>query len=620
MEEWSETAVSVIMPVYNQGAFVRRAIESLMAQTHERWELIIINDGCTDRTDDFLSSYLSDSRVKYVKNEKNRGLGCALNQGIEQAVYDIIAYLPADDFFDARHLEVMVRTFCSNDDAVLVFNGIRFDESLESGVMSWRACKGVIPGYSLQLVQTAHRRTADRWVERNELVTENLFIMFWYKLSRRGVFVPTGEVTCEWTNHPHQRHKICGEIYGGGLNKYRSFYHVTSPLRFRAYAGKVIDEKIAYAEYRKPLQMRDGGLKILLVGELAYNPERIMALEEAGHKLYGLWALPRFCYSTVGPLPFGHVEDVPYKGWRERVAEIKPDVIYALLSTSSIELAHEVLMSGTGIPLVWHFKEGPHEAMKAGLWDKLVDLYTFADGCIYLNDDVRKWFGLFVPERVERPEMMLDGDMPKAECLNGQFSAKLSETDGDVHTVVTGRMIGLTPEGMKSLAANGIHVHLYSENNISEKQMVEPFRKAAPKHFHTHRHCQQSEWVREFSKYDAGWLHCVESNNGGSLVRATWADLNIPARINTLAAAGLPMILNNNEGNICAQQSYVCGRGMGLVYNRIDDLIELLKDKKQLSFIAGNVMSERVKLTFDSHVSVLTDFFRKTIGYAHSAR
>lgn len=44
MEEWSETAVSVIMPVYNQGAFVRRAIESLMAQTHERWELIIIND------------------------------------------------------------------------------------------------------------------------------------------------------------------------------------------------------------------------------------------------------------------------------------------------------------------------------------------------------------------------------------------------------------------------------------------------------------------------------------------------------------------------------------------------------------------------------------------------
>lgn len=96
--------------------------------------------------------------------------------------------------------------------------------------------------------------------------------------------------------------------------------------------------------------------------------------------------------------------------------------------------------------------------------------------------------------------------------------------------------------------------------------------------------------------------------------------VNIPARINTLAAVGLPMILNNNEGNICAQQSYVCGRGMGLVYNRIDDLIELLKDKKQLSFIAGNVMSERIKLTFDSHVSVLTDFFRKTIGYAHSIR
>lgn len=620
MEEWKETAVSVIMPVYNQCAFVRRAVESVMAQTHSRWELIIINDGSTDRTEDFIASYLDDPRVKYVSNGKNRGLGFALNEGLEQACHDIIAYLPADDFFDARHLEVMVRTFCSNDDAVLVFNGIRFDDSPESGVMSWRACKGVIPGYALQLVQTAHRRTADRWTEREELVTEDLFIMFWHKLTRRGVFVPTGEVTCEWTNHPHQRHKICGETYGGGLNKYRSYYGVASPLRFRAYAGKTIDEKEAYAAYRKPLPRRNGGLKILLVGELAYNPERIRAFEEAGHELYGLWAVPRFCYSTVGPLPFGQVRDVPYKGWRERVAEIRPDIIYALLSTSAIELAHEVLMSGTGVPMVWHFKEGPHEAMKAGLWDKLVDLYTYADGCIYLNDEERKWFGLFVPERSDIPEMVLDGDMPKKECLDGQFSAKLSEADGDVHTVVTGRMIGLTPDDMKKLAANGIHVHLYSENRVPEKQMVEPFRKAAPGHFHTHSHCQQSEWVSEFSKYDAGWLHCVESNNGGSLFRATWADLNIPARINTLAAAGLPMILKNNEGNICAQQSYVRGRGMGVVYNKIDDLVVLLKDREELNRITANVMSERVKLTFDNHVASLSDFFRKTIRHARGIK
>ena len=55
----------------------------------------------------------------------------------------------------------------------------------------------------------------------------------------------------------------------------------------------------------------DDGLKILLVGELAYNADRVLALEEQGHKLYGLWMPNPYWYNTVGPLPFGHVEDLP---------------------------------------------------------------------------------------------------------------------------------------------------------------------------------------------------------------------------------------------------------------------------------------------------------------------
>ena len=69
------------------------------------------------------------------------------------------------------------------------------------------------------------------------------------------------------------------------------------------------------------------------------------------------------------------MEDIPYENWESAVSDIAPDVIYALLSTGAIELAHEVLTANTGIPFVWHFKEGPHEAMKDGLWKKLIDLY-----------------------------------------------------------------------------------------------------------------------------------------------------------------------------------------------------------------------------------------------------
>ena len=193
------------------------------------------------------------------------------------------------------------------------------------------------------------------------------------------------------------------------------------------------------------------------------------------------------------------------------------------------------------------------------------------------------------------------------------FLIKLSELYGGVHTVVTGRIVGLTSKDMSVLAANDVHVHLYNENTVPDKVMAEPFLKAAPGHFHVHLHCPQNEWVSEFSRYDAGWLHCVGSNNGGSLFRATWADLNLPARISTLAAACLPMIQRRNDGNISAQQEYVKSRGMGLFYDDIDELVTLLKDRKLLERITRNVMAVRDSLTFDSHVDELTAFFRRVI-------
>lgn len=70
------------MPTFNQCAFIRRAILSLMRQTYANWELIIINDGCTDETEEYISDYLDDPRVTYIKNDENMGLGHALNQAL----------------------------------------------------------------------------------------------------------------------------------------------------------------------------------------------------------------------------------------------------------------------------------------------------------------------------------------------------------------------------------------------------------------------------------------------------------------------------------------------------------------------------------------------------------
>jgi hypothetical protein len=73
-----------------------------------------------------------------------------------------------------------------------------------------------------------------------------------------------------------------------------------------------LDEIDIYKSFRKKYPQDKNSLKILLVGELAYNAERIYALEEAGHQLYGLWMTrPTYTLNTVGYLPFGNVEDIP---------------------------------------------------------------------------------------------------------------------------------------------------------------------------------------------------------------------------------------------------------------------------------------------------------------------
>lgn len=618
----TETCIqfSILMPTYNQVSFIRRAIASLIKQVYPYWELIIINDGSTDNTEMFIADYLKDKRITYIKNEINLGLGKALNQGLDAAKYDYIAYLPSDDFYDDNHLLSLKMRFQKSSNVFLVFSGIRYDESDSSGVLSYRKCKGVIPGYSAQLVQVAHKKTEERWIERTECVSEDLFFLFWRKLTDKGKFVSTGEITCEWTNHPYQHHKICGERFKGGLNKYRSYYNVQIPMCFRSTNYKTIDENKAYSLYRKPVSPSENGLKILIVGELAYNPERIYAFEEAGHRLYGLWAKPRFCYSTVGPLPFGHVETIPYERWEERVRAIRPDIIYAQLSTSAIDIAHEVLMADLHIPFVWHFKEGPHEAMKEGLWSKLIDLYTYSDGKIYLNREIKEWFDLFTPTLQDVPCLIMDGDLPKAECFGGEYSPKLSKSDGDIHTVVTGRIIGLTPSDFRELAINKIHLHVYNENYISDKDTMEPYRQVAPAYFHVHRHCPQSAWVSEFSKYDAGWLHCIHSVNDGCLFKATWADLNLPARINTLAAAGIPMIQKRNENQVSAQYNYVMHYGMGIVYTEIGELVEQLKNKSLLEQIGQNVQKHRGQFTFDGHLETLIHFFKQVIDRFNERR
>lgn len=100
--------VSVIMPSYNTGEYIKKSIESVIAQTYTNWELIIVDDCSTDNTDDAVRPYLSDSRIFYLKNDKNSGAAVSRNRALREAKGRWIAFLDSDDLWLPQKLEMQI--------------------------------------------------------------------------------------------------------------------------------------------------------------------------------------------------------------------------------------------------------------------------------------------------------------------------------------------------------------------------------------------------------------------------------------------------------------------------------------------------------------------------------
>ncbi|MBO9200153.1 MULTISPECIES: glycosyltransferase family 2 protein [Niastella] len=111
--------VSIIIPAYNASGVIAEAIQSVQAQTWQTWELIIINDGSTDNTDDVVNQYLNDPRIIYFKQE-NKGCSAAKNTGLALASGQFIQYLDADDFLSPDKINEQVSVLNNDPWAVAV--------------------------------------------------------------------------------------------------------------------------------------------------------------------------------------------------------------------------------------------------------------------------------------------------------------------------------------------------------------------------------------------------------------------------------------------------------------------------------------------------------------------
>ena len=111
--------ISVIVPVYKVEAYLQECVDSILAQTFEDFELILVDDGSPDNCGAICDAYAGkDSRVKVIHQE-NQGLSGARNTGIEASKGEFLTFVDSDDMVSPQYLEVLINLFCDNTDVAV---------------------------------------------------------------------------------------------------------------------------------------------------------------------------------------------------------------------------------------------------------------------------------------------------------------------------------------------------------------------------------------------------------------------------------------------------------------------------------------------------------------------
>jgi glycosyltransferase involved in cell wall biosynthesis len=114
-------AVSVILPTYNRAQLIERAIRSVLAQTFASFELVVIDDGSTDRTEDLVREF-RDGRIRYIKMPERKGAGAARNAGIRIANADLIAFQDSDDEWMSTKLNEQLLKFADQSEVGVIYS------------------------------------------------------------------------------------------------------------------------------------------------------------------------------------------------------------------------------------------------------------------------------------------------------------------------------------------------------------------------------------------------------------------------------------------------------------------------------------------------------------------
>ncbi len=121
--------ISIITASYNYAQYIEEAINSVIAQTYDNWELIIVDDGSSDNSVEIIKKFCQkDNRIKFFQHEngQNKGLKDTILIGLENATGDWVAFLESDDVFKPDNLSKKIEVIKNYPDVDLIFNSVEF--------------------------------------------------------------------------------------------------------------------------------------------------------------------------------------------------------------------------------------------------------------------------------------------------------------------------------------------------------------------------------------------------------------------------------------------------------------------------------------------------------------
>ena len=262
-------SVSAIIPTYNCAHLLPQAIESAIHQSHRLQEIIVVDDGSTDNTEECVRPFLS--QIRYVKQE-NRGLAGARNRGIRESTAEFVAFLDADDVWLFEKTEKQLSAFRSSPDAALTFTDARVLSPSGKTMPTFMNGKDAREGYVFDvLLRSSFILPSTAMIRRSCLEDVGLFdegllcvedLDLWLRISRKYPVKMVAEPLAVWRRQEDGLTAKVTNMANGAIQVYRKWLPKSCDLNREE--TRIIKHQIAKCYFDIGFTLRDQNTMLAL--------------------------------------------------------------------------------------------------------------------------------------------------------------------------------------------------------------------------------------------------------------------------------------------------------------------------------------------------------------------